>query len=416
MDKIEKQYNEWIYPNPIEDIKKAHNDGLFQTSNADLFWDIFYPEKKYSKKLKVFIAGCGSSQAISLGISNPKWEIYAIDLSAKAIELNENQIKKYNLKNVKVEKKNILNVNKENEFDLVISSGVIHHTKDPKETLKKIVSTANEDGAINIMVYASYLRVGVYYLQSIFKYMNVTQNQEGVDLVKFFLQEFIQKNHYVSNYEIVNTDKFDAGIVDTYLNPQDKAYDILELGNLLKNTGSYFQNWNYNFFYYPDIFLKNIPDKIFDLKNLNKLSPFEAGDFTQKLLIQTGKLDFILRKKKYFENFWHNKKNITGEDRVKKRTYVTSRKKGRLNDNFGGSVFYGAYPKIEIPFNAKQGIIWSIIVGDKNESKIGIKIDQIELQYNRFANDNNMSVLKKKEIIDIIYYFWKLGIITLQKF
>ena len=201
MNKIKNQYDKWIYPKPIEDIKQAQNDGLFQTSDASLFWDIFYPEKKFSNNLKVFIAGCGSSQAISLALSNPNWNIYGVDLSSKAIDLNKTQIRKYNLKNLKVENKDILDVNKENEFDLVISTGVIHHTKNPKESLKKIISTANEDGAINIMLYASYLRVGVYYLQSIFKYMNVSQDQEGVDFVKFFLENKVPEYHYVNNYE-----------------------------------------------------------------------------------------------------------------------------------------------------------------------------------------------------------------------
>ena len=42
-------------------------------------------------------------------------------------------IKKYDIKNLEIEKKDIVDLPHKNEFDYVISTGVIHHTKDPQE-------------------------------------------------------------------------------------------------------------------------------------------------------------------------------------------------------------------------------------------------------------------------------------------
>ena len=43
MKKIKEQYNLYTYPAPIEDMKKAIDNGYIDLSDANLFWDIFFP-------------------------------------------------------------------------------------------------------------------------------------------------------------------------------------------------------------------------------------------------------------------------------------------------------------------------------------------------------------------------------------
>ena len=159
MKKIAEQYNDYIYPKPITNMQKAiSEDGYVDISNADLFWEKFYPEKEYKNSLNVFIAGCGTNQPIYFGLSNPNWNIYAIDLSENSIAYVKEKLIENNIKNVQIEKQNILDTNFKNEFDLVISTGVIHHTKEPKTPLTKLVDATSGDGPLSIMVYANYLR------------------------------------------------------------------------------------------------------------------------------------------------------------------------------------------------------------------------------------------------------------------
>ena len=56
MKKIKEQYNLYTYPEPIEDMKKAIDNGYIDLSDANLFWDTFFPDKAYTNNLNVLIA------------------------------------------------------------------------------------------------------------------------------------------------------------------------------------------------------------------------------------------------------------------------------------------------------------------------------------------------------------------------
>ncbi len=392
-------------------------------SNMQFFWGLFFPEKNFSKKLDVLIAGCGTNQAIEVSLSNPEWNIYAIDLSGTSIEFVKRQIKKYNLKNIVIEKKDILNINYNAKFDLVISTGVIHHTKNPKKTLKKLINSVKKDGALYIMVYATYLRQGIYYLQNIFKYLNVEQNEEGVEFVKDYINNVIPKTHYAYRY-IDGSAKlkeesdlyYDSGIVDTYLNPVDNAYSVRDLEELLSNSGGFFQNWVNNQFFYPYAFLDDNKINSLLYKNINRLSQFEVGDLTQNTIINVGKLDFILRKQKKFENIWHNINHINSKTFIRKRISVNlTRDPTSKKNNVGGSV-YSSETKYRNNFNIIERLTWHAIISESDEESKGIILSEAFEKTKELLKNNHLNYnLEENNFIIIIHKFWKLGIIILQK-
>ena len=184
IDKIETQYNEFPYPLPIDDMHDKINQGYAQASDPQVMWQKLFPEKKYKDNLNVLIAGCGTNQAIYHALKFPNSRHYAIDISENSLNHVNNMIKKYEIKNLKIEKKDLVELKNTNEFDYVISTGVIHHTKDPQESLNKLVESTNSDGALFIMVYAIYLRVGIYYLQDAFRYLGLTSNEKSINIGK----------------------------------------------------------------------------------------------------------------------------------------------------------------------------------------------------------------------------------------
>ena len=44
MNQVKDQYNNYVYPQPITDMKEAiANDGYIDFSDANLFWEKFFP-------------------------------------------------------------------------------------------------------------------------------------------------------------------------------------------------------------------------------------------------------------------------------------------------------------------------------------------------------------------------------------
>ena len=310
VDGIESQYTRHPYPAPISDMRERIQLGYKQGSSPDLIWNKLFPEKPYKDDLNVLIAGCGTNQAIYHALKFPNSQHYAIDVSEESLRHVADMIKTYGIKNLEIEKKDIIDLTHDNEFDYVISTGVIHHTKNPQESLCKLLQTSKNDGALFIMVYASYLRIGVYYLQDAFRYLDLKPDKKGIETAKKLI-ELSPKYHYAHNYikAITNTSgtkdlSFDAGFVDTFFNARDKAYNIFELKELIDNAGAYFQCWDDNSLFYRSLF--NFPKTGGLIQSFNALDPWQLADFTQKMAPNNGKFTFILRKQKEYEHRFFN--------------------------------------------------------------------------------------------------------------
>ena len=198
-DGIEQQYTEHPYPAPVSNMRERIEQGYRQGSSPDNRWHQLFPEKAYRDDLNILIAGCGTNQAVYHALKFPNSHHYAIDVSEVSLNHVKSMIKNYDIKNLEIEKKDIVDLTHKGEFDYVISTGVIHHTKDPKESLSKLVETTKDDGALYIMVYASYLRVGVYYFQDVFRYLGLKSTKKDIGTAKKLI-ELSPKNHYAHNY------------------------------------------------------------------------------------------------------------------------------------------------------------------------------------------------------------------------
>tara|TARA_B100001142_G_scaffold321197_1_gene367461 strand:+ start:294 stop:1562 length:1269 start_codon:yes stop_codon:yes gene_type:complete len=415
MKKIKEQYNLYTYPEPIEEMQKAIDNGYIDLTDASLFWDIFFPDKTYKDNLNVFIAGCGTNQAVYLALANPNWKIYGIDLSENSIGFVNKQIKKYNLKNLNVEMKDIFEITNKDEYDLVISTGVIHHTKDPKLALKILSSATKKDGALCIMVYAKYFRTGVYDLQKIFRYLGIKQDADGIKFVKNYIENILPDDHIAKKFYKSTPSDIDTAIIDTWLNPQDIAYDANDLKELIRGTGAYFQNWLDNLFCYPQAHFDDLKNDI-DLSLLDHLDPIDTMDFTQSTMLQAKKHTFILRKKKELEFKWSSISEIKKKTRVKNSSFVKAAEKGDLSQNYGGQVFYQRFQGARCPkFSAKEGIVWSAIIqGVKNN--VGSSFNDVLLLSNKIARDNNLNIsFDNDEMIRILHWMWKLSIVTFSE-
>jgi SAM-dependent methyltransferase len=131
-DVVSNQYERWMYPQPILDLRGwlANNWQWFDPSDAHrLFW----PDRDYKPDMDILVAGCGTNQAAVFAFTNPQARVVAIDVSQPSLDHHRFLKDKYGLKNLELHRLPIEEVGTlERDYDLVVSTGVLHHMADPK--------------------------------------------------------------------------------------------------------------------------------------------------------------------------------------------------------------------------------------------------------------------------------------------
>lgn len=244
-NKVEKQYTNWVYPDPIEDMQIAISKGEYlEIGDPLMYWPLMWPHKRSIDKLDILIAGCGSNQAAYYACRNPNWNVLGIDLSDSSLAHQKKLKHKHNLTNLRLEKLDLTKVESLGlDFDFITSTGVLHHLPDPDEGLAALKSVLRPEGVINLMVYGTSLRLGVYMLQEVFRTLGFKQIKSDIDIVRATVDS-LHPEHVLRRYVKAGYDlKYDAGMVDTFLHPQDRSYSVKEVFKFTRDAGLEFLSW-----------------------------------------------------------------------------------------------------------------------------------------------------------------------------
>lgn len=250
-DVVADQYENWVYPEPIQDLPKwvETNWQWFDPSHSHrLLW----PDREYRPGMHVLVAGCGTNQAAVLAYTNPTANVIAIDVSQASLDHHSSLKRAYGLKNLDVRRLAIEEVDAlQQEFDLIISTGVLHHMANPQAGMNVLARCLRPDGVIAIMLYARYGRIGVEMMQGLFRDLDLNQDQASLGQVRQALAA-IPQEHPLQAYLALAPDlAFDAGIVDTFLHGRDRSFTVEDCLELVTEAGLTFQNWLFQSPYEP---------------------------------------------------------------------------------------------------------------------------------------------------------------------
>jgi SAM-dependent methyltransferase len=242
-DLVADQYQRWVYPAPIEDLPGwlASNWQWFDPSHAHRN---FWPDRDYTPDMKVLVAGCGTSQAAVLAYTNPSAHVVAIDVSQTSLEHHRHLKTRYGLNNLDLHLMPIEQAGElRGDFDLIVSTGVLHHLADPDAGARVLGELLNDDGVLALMLYARYGRLGVEMLQSVFRELGLRQDEASITVVRQALDS-LPPDHPVRGYLTRAPDLgFDAGLVDTFLHGRDRSYTVHDCLDLVSSAGLTFQEW-----------------------------------------------------------------------------------------------------------------------------------------------------------------------------
>ncbi|MEE3753669.1 class I SAM-dependent methyltransferase [Mycobacterium intracellulare] len=250
-DGVSRQYDRWEYPPPVTDLEtwtKNHWDWF------DPYWAhrVLWPDRAYRPDLDILIAGCGTFQAAVFAFMNRAARVVAIDVSRSALDHQQYLKDKHQLVNLElhllpIEEASALS----RDFDLIVSTGVLHHLADPLAGLKALGGCLRRDGALGVMLYAKYGRIGVEMLESAFRDLGLSQDDASVQLVKEAVAA-LPADHPVRPYLQGARDLLtDGALVDAFLHARQRSYTVEECLGLVDAAGLAFQGWLRNSPYYP---------------------------------------------------------------------------------------------------------------------------------------------------------------------
>jgi SAM-dependent methyltransferase len=250
-DVVSHQYEKWTYPDPIQNLETwlANNWQWFDPSHAHR---VLWPDRPYQPDMDILIAGCGTNQASVFAYTNRGAKVVAVDISQPSLDHNRYLKDKYSLKNLEL---HLLPVEEiptlDKKFDLIVSTGVLHHLAEPKLGMKALSAVLRPDGVAAIMLYARYGRAGVELMQAVFRDLGLRQDEESLRMVKDAVAT-LSPSHPLRAYMSVAPDlDFDAGLVDTFLHGRDRSYTVDDCLDLVSSAGLVFQDWFLNTSYYP---------------------------------------------------------------------------------------------------------------------------------------------------------------------
>ena len=239
---VQDFYERYPYPPPVEDLDRYQSlwkDGRLRRQEHHLSW----PARPFRDDHSILVAGCGTSQAAKHAMRWPAARVTGIDFSATSVRCTEELKHKYHLENLEVRQ---LPIERAAElgmrFDLVVCTGVLHHLADPLAGLRALRRVLEPVGALHLMVYAPYGRVGIYMMQEFCRRVGIEATDEGIrDLVTILGS--LPQGHPLRALRDAPDFHRAAAIADALLNPHDRAYSVGQLFELLEAGGFTFSRW-----------------------------------------------------------------------------------------------------------------------------------------------------------------------------
>jgi len=236
-------YERYPYPPPTDNLdnyQRRWQDSNRRRADFHLFW----PDKPYSDARTILVAGCGTSQAAKHAARSRAARVVGIDVSATSVRLTEDLRRKYDLANLEIHQ---LPVDRAGDlgitFDEIVCTGVLHHLASPEVALRVLRDVLDPDGAMHLMVYAPYGRAGIYMLQEFCRGIGIRASDAEIrDLVAALTA--LPSGHPLARLLREAPDfRHEAALADALLHPQDRAYSVPQLLDLIGSAGLTFSRW-----------------------------------------------------------------------------------------------------------------------------------------------------------------------------
>jgi SAM-dependent methyltransferase len=172
-DEVRAFYESHPYPAPIDNLDR-HRELYRNPDRRRALSLLLWPTEKPQRNREILVAGCGTPQAATYALREPDARVTAIDISETSLRYTRDLQQKYRLRNLDLHRLAIEQVGELGRtFDQIVCTGVLHHLPDPDIGLRSLRNVLAPQGAMHLMVYATYGRAGIYMMQGYCRLLRV---------------------------------------------------------------------------------------------------------------------------------------------------------------------------------------------------------------------------------------------------
>lgn len=187
----------------------------------------------------IWIAGCGTSQAVLTALAFPEATVIASDLSPQALEVSANIAAALKIRHIDFRQESVNEVTYNECFDYVICTGVIHHNSDPPAALRRIALAMKPDGILELMVYNQHHRFVTSAFQKAVRLLSSEARETAFEQRLATVRALLGKPS--GDGLMVQTLRYLKGLVDVeladvILQPVEYSYTIPTLNDMLESA------------------------------------------------------------------------------------------------------------------------------------------------------------------------------------
>jgi SAM-dependent methyltransferase len=233
VDQINKQfYGRFNYPWPPS-ILPVYPEGMAEPFlNQDIGnWS----HDRVPRKPKIWVAGCGTNQALLTALKFPQAEVLGTDISVQSLNACRMKAMQTGVDNLRLEEKSLNEIDYKEEFDYIICTGVVHHNADPEFTLRNIAGALKRNGVLEFMVYNYYHRLITTACQKAIREFYPVHAAIDLELELSIMKSLVSDFHYqnpMGDYVRAHSNFPEAYIADNLLQPVEYSYTIRSLEKL----------------------------------------------------------------------------------------------------------------------------------------------------------------------------------------
>jgi SAM-dependent methyltransferase len=246
MDQVSKSvksmYEQYPYPPGEPAAKICSNVSL-------LLAEIRKVKKTVNDQINVLDAGCGRGVAlIGAASKQPHVNFVGADMNTAGLANAANEVKLRGLTNVTLVEADLMTLEgievPEGGFDIIYSSGVVHHMSDPYKGLKNLEGILAPHGVIAFMVYGTHGRQDLYRVIEAIDIVSPMAHtiDDRLPLAKSVAKEadsYLFRGRHMEGTHAAHKTEF----VDKCLNVNETSYTIDSLWELFGSCGLKFIKW-----------------------------------------------------------------------------------------------------------------------------------------------------------------------------